>query len=402
MAKNFFVNMKQKKLPHFSIFVILLCVCLTSCESLGFKRINHKWGFIDRTGKMVIPPTFDKVIGVNAESKTAFSDEPVQNFHEGLAAVAVAGLWGYVDKSGKLVISPQFSDAGNFSEGLACVFKSGKVGFIDRSGKVAFPFREGVPQMDIECMEFHDGLAVFPGSKIDDYGFIDKSGNFVLKPTYVNARPFSEGVALISRPFGDRYKWCAITRTGKELLSAHRLRGCHDGMLVAIAGVDEQWYVDKTGKQMTETFESAHDFSDGLGIAKMKDKSRRTIFSIVDRNGKVVTLDSFVRMKDFHEGLCPASANAADVLGTFEKWGFIDKAGEWQIRPSNRHCDSFYEGLAAVRSPKNRIGYMNHKGDFEIKPQFEIGHHFSEGLAAVCVNADEWDKKQIIEQNEEQ
>ena len=48
----------------------------------------------------------------------------------------MASKYGFIDKSGKMVIEPQFDNAEPFSEGLAQVEKDGKLGFIDKSGKV--------------------------------------------------------------------------------------------------------------------------------------------------------------------------------------------------------------------------------------------------------------------------
>ena len=52
----------------------------------------------------------------------------------------MASKYGFIDKSGKMVIEPQFDDeidiAGSFIAGLACVRKDGKEGFIDKNGKV--------------------------------------------------------------------------------------------------------------------------------------------------------------------------------------------------------------------------------------------------------------------------
>ncbi|ECH5021687.1 WG repeat-containing protein, partial [Campylobacter coli] len=54
------------------------------------------WGFIDKSGKIVIEPKFDGV----------------GNFSEGLAGVELNGKWGFIDKSGKIVIEPKFDDIG--------------------------------------------------------------------------------------------------------------------------------------------------------------------------------------------------------------------------------------------------------------------------------------------------
>ena len=53
----------------------------------------------------------------------------------------IGDKWGYIDKSGKIVIEPQFDDASSFSEGLAAVCLGdycplrGKWGYIDKSGE---------------------------------------------------------------------------------------------------------------------------------------------------------------------------------------------------------------------------------------------------------------------------
>ena len=68
----------------------------------------------------------------------------MEAFSEGLAAVKIHDnddeKWGYIDKTGKIVIQPQFSQAGTFSEGLATVLiengtKKNYV-MIDKTGKI--------------------------------------------------------------------------------------------------------------------------------------------------------------------------------------------------------------------------------------------------------------------------
>jgi hypothetical protein len=53
-------------------------------------------------------------------------------FSEGLARVQVGEKWGFIDKTGNLVIQPQFDEASEFSEGLARVRIGDKWGFVSR------------------------------------------------------------------------------------------------------------------------------------------------------------------------------------------------------------------------------------------------------------------------------
>jgi hypothetical protein len=71
---------------------------------------------------MVIPPQYD-------------ADFYVIEFSEGLAPVQVGGKFGFIDKTGKMVIPPKYDDAFSFSEGLALVKIGDKFRYIDKTGK---------------------------------------------------------------------------------------------------------------------------------------------------------------------------------------------------------------------------------------------------------------------------
>jgi hypothetical protein len=60
----------------------------------------------------------------------------VRSFSEGLAAAQVGKKWGYIDHSGKLVIPLQFDDAKRFQGRLAIVSKRGKWVWIDKTGRI--------------------------------------------------------------------------------------------------------------------------------------------------------------------------------------------------------------------------------------------------------------------------
>ena len=148
-------------------------------EGLATIETKGKSGYIDKTGKLVIPAEF-----IDAD-----------DFSEGLAAVQMpveltwcpldkdgsrygsSKRFGYIDKTGKVVIPPQFEYAGPFREGLANVSTCSKSGFIDRTGKMVmsvdyddvFPFRGGLSQVRTRG-DVH-------------FGYIDKAGKIVWAPS---------------------------------------------------------------------------------------------------------------------------------------------------------------------------------------------------------------------------
>ena len=112
-------------------------------EGLAEVKITDDWGYIDKTGSIVIPPQFSDYVGSIDTPKEKGLLRHIVNgtmsFSEGLAAVQVGEKWGFINKNGDMVINPNFLDLGGngFHESLAFVFINGKYGFIDKTGAVA-------------------------------------------------------------------------------------------------------------------------------------------------------------------------------------------------------------------------------------------------------------------------
>ena len=77
-------------------------------------------GFMDRTGKLVVPLQFSSIL----------------RFSEGLAAVQQDGKWGYIDETGKEVLAVKYEAVTPFQEDRALVKKDGRWQLIDRAGCV--------------------------------------------------------------------------------------------------------------------------------------------------------------------------------------------------------------------------------------------------------------------------
>ena len=100
----------------------------------------------------------------------------IREYNEGLAGVKdVDGKWGFIDKTGKLMIPCQWKKALFFSEGLAGVQDDNeKWGFIDKTGKVVLPFEWSNVQW------FKNGRVRVQTALGGGWHDIDKNGNKVI------------------------------------------------------------------------------------------------------------------------------------------------------------------------------------------------------------------------------
>lgn len=116
-------------------------------EGLACVATNNRYGYIDKSGKVVIPYEFE--LHFRFISSSEVSDlSGVWNFSDGLAAVVLkpmmnntrpANCWGYIDKTGKIIINPSFVNPTGFSNGLAKIYfyskDNIKIGYIDKTGR---------------------------------------------------------------------------------------------------------------------------------------------------------------------------------------------------------------------------------------------------------------------------
>lgn len=111
---------------------------------------NGKYGIIDVDNNIIIPFEYDSING----------------FGEGLFPVKKDGKYGFVDENNNVVIDFIFRDAGKFASGLAPVQKPTET-TTDESGKLTEEYKSS-------------------------WGYIDKSGSFIIKPMYASAEPFED------------------------------------------------------------------------------------------------------------------------------------------------------------------------------------------------------------------
>ena len=84
---------------------------------------------------------------------------------------------------------------------------------------------------------------------------------------------------------------------------------------------------------------------------------------------------------------CNSSSSDVDIslipVRSGDRWGYINKKGEYIINPQFDDAGFFRDGLARVVAPDGKIGYVDNKGQYAFPAKYKEGTHFYEGLAFV-------------------
>jgi len=326
-------------------------------DGLARVWVGGKVGYIDTAGKVVISPkaTLSKGSGEFAQ-EVSLAGAITGDFAEGLAAYTLDGKYGYVDRSGAVVIPARFLEAEAFRDGAALVRTSTGYGQIDRQGKFQIEPRFDRP------FWFSDGLAVVllrdPG-----YGYIDRSGRFVIEPQYNYAYNFKEGRARVQVP-GRGYGY--IDKSGKlaiEPPADYKLSADFSGGVAPVNVPGKGWgLIDLQGKFAVEPqFFSIGNFSEGLAPVALGDFNKHR-WGYLDSKGRVVVPAEYDDAEPFAGGF-------GLVLMMGKGVGFVNAAGKLVIGPLTeyRQVDSFKDGLARVwfsqlTNERGIWGYIDTKG----------------------------------------
>ena len=294
---------------------------------------GDKCGYIDQTGKIVIPPVL-----------SYFGGNSGHEFHDGLLQIDVNGE--YVDRAGRNVSEKDFFRGWDFSEGLALAARPGEKiwGYIDITGRFAIS-----PRFDW-AEAFQDGFAKIKiAGKV---GYIDHSGKFVIPPQFRDGEPFKSGMArvVLDEPCSYPKNPCRYS------------------------------FIDKSGRILiNQHYDDVRDFDEGLAPVRMGQR-----WGFIDVNGAVAVPPSFDGVEGFSEGLAVASSFEPGKNGVKIRRGYIDHSGTYVISPQYQYAESFAEGLAVV-GDRESYWYIDHRGKRAISGKFALASPFFKGLAHVAI-----------------
>ncbi len=387
------VNIGYKSIPNQDIFefgrygyvnrngeTVIPHLYSTAGDFIGERAIVGKgqgWdGVIDKTGKIIIPVKYEKIL----------------RFGRYYFAALEAGLWKIFNSNGMLLLETNYKYIAEPSEGLAVVSSTcereydinrsseGYFGYADVYGKVV------ISEKYTEALSFKNSRAVV-GIKKDNkmlYGVIDRLGNYIVEPKYdtIFERDSSMFICGQRTQVQYKYSYALINHDGNVITNSphyYKLESFSNGR--ALCGVPvngditvlKYGYLDTTGHEIiTPQYEYAESFSEGYACVKLGEK-----YGYIDENGKVVIPMQFERANSFSEGLASVKINGS--------WGYIDKKGSFIIQPSFHSAGSFKNGVARVENI-DYFGYIDIKGTVVIKPIFTEAEDFFHGLAKVVID----------------
>jgi hypothetical protein len=246
--------------------------------------------------------------------------------------------------------------------------QNGKYGFIDHHGKFVVK-----PQF-IWADEFWQGLGTAyvcgqyvsidsagnilprriaakgqlePERRDNKVGFVDAEGQFKISPVFDDALPFSGGLAAVK--VGQ--KWGFVDATGSQVIppkfdAAYYFR---DG--VAVAELDSgEALIDKAGKTVASGYKIVDLVTAGRVPASRDDKE-----GYLDPHGEIAIPFLYESVRSFSGGLGAAKQNG--------KWGYLDREGRVVIPFAFDDAGPFADGLAPAKLGP-RTGFIDTSGKF--------------------------------------
>ncbi|AIQ14024.1 WG repeat-containing protein [Paenibacillus durus] len=269
-------------------------------ELIPVKKNGISAGYMNRAGELAFAASHYQ-LGQFNEGLATFKD--LVTMKGGGTQVRI----GYLNRTGRIVIPAAYDHAYNFSDGLAKVVKGGKTYYIDHNGKTAIPVISGIQSSD----SFSEGKAAVSvlvktgGKTTAKTGFIDTKGQWVLKPVFDWAGPFSDGIAVASM----NGKSGLIDKNGKWIVKPQYSKDA------GFSGSFENGYI--------------------LFVRRSGNSYKQWL---MDTKGKLTAVPGADHIGTYSEGLVPYEAN--------NLYGYKNLAGDVIIKPQFAWVEGFRGGAA--------------------------------------------------------
>lgn len=323
---------------------------------------------------------------IDESGRQIFCATKAHYFCEGLCAVQVGGKWGFLNTSGKIVIPCQYDDVWNFKNGTAAVKFNDKYGLINKNGKFLAPLQykdyDQVPQP-------HDGVVCIDIGSKNKYiaKCIDIDGNTLFTKEVRTTIEFSDGLATV----WDSKGYSVIDKAGNQIIP----NGIYDYIWDFKCGVarvqkgtrGEYGYIDKSGAIVVPL---QYSYFDDESFPIVIAHSEKGVVCLDARTGTAITPLS----SDSNKYKSSAFTNTDDMVVIDVKDSdtvyFYDKLSRRSFSISNiKYRWRFSNGLCAVVSKKpGQSGFIDKTGTLVLPYDFGDGTRCLEEFHRGCCALD--------------
>ena len=293
-------------------------------EGLALVKLNGKYGFINKSGELVVPCIFNSA----------------HDYKDGCARVGLNNKYGLINSSGEEITKIIYDFIGGFIEGIAEVCLNNKYGFIDFNGKEIFQCKyDG-------CHYCYDGVVVLRLDK--KYGFGDKSGNLITPFIFDRVGDFHDGIATVKL----NNKFGCINKKGEFVVQCvyDYIWDSKDGMCkVELNG--SKGFVNNNGVLAVPCiYNKTSDFSEGLAQVELNGK-----YGFINKSGELVVPCKFDEAYDYKDDYAKVKLNG--------QYGFINKGGDIVIPNIYSGAENFCQGFACVEEVGGKRGIIDKRGN---------------------------------------
>gem|GEM_PF-4636389 len=349
---------------------------------------NGKFGMIDNSGNEIIKPDYDYITEVGRECVSVGKDnkfgiyektgkgltdikfEATGQFKDGFIPLKTNKKWKIFNINAKRELSGEFDNVSVLSENLIMVFNgetdsyskplNGVYGLIDKEGKQILPviYEKIVLSGD-------DLLRIKLKGK---WGYADKNGRIIIKPEYIFASDFRNDIAFV---YGGG-KYFSIDRNGKSVANMEPGKG--------------------------EEFENGHYkiYVAGPGFSGTPDVTAgETLYGVSDGNGKLIIPISYNSISVFNEFLYMLYIGEMNSYGTTKgKYGFADMGGKIVTAPVYNSITPLSAGNHLVftgetddygNALKGKCGIINSSGKIIVPQIYNKIEDFEDGIYKVYI-----------------
>jgi hypothetical protein len=225
--------------------------------------------------------------------------EVAQPFSEGLAAVRVNGRYGFIDKSGMVVVAPRFQAAGSFTGEYAEVRLNGASGIINREGRLV------VPATYKRIIPFHGGTFVAEPLREQQRPFSSSDGRLeTLSDRSLSLDDNDGGLFDIRRGWitSKDLKFSFFDKPERGLIWAGK-QDSHNANSWGLLKADGSWQVTMRYNHV-QSLNETHAVVESLPDYSLPPSERWNAFrrGAVDRNGKLVVPLKFAQLSYWSTG----------------------------------------------------------------------------------------------------